>query len=265
MSNYTENEKKPVYKKWWFIIISIILAFPILIFEIACIIVVPQILILELFLGIVVYYSIRNIRKEEREKEEIKKKEENLFRQGYKKVCDNLYIDEKNTKINIQGKTYGFSQILECKLIENSNTINSSYGNTKGKLKNNGKIRTKVNTVSIQTSYCNELYINITVEDFNAPNIKLDVRGKGILKKNSEKYKEVLKKANDVLSLLKIIISKNNEKYIETGTITKIEHRYITEEDVQDQIKKIAELYKDGVLTEYEYSIKKQELLEKIK
>lgn len=64
---------------------------------------------------------------------------------------------------------------------------------------------------------------------------------------------------------MKIVISQNNEKYIEIGTVTKIEHRYITEETVQDQIKKLAELYKDGVLTEYEYSIKKQELLEKIK
>jgi len=264
MGNKLKKGKKPIYKSWWFIIISIILAFPILIFQIACIIVVPPILILELILGIIIYYFIRNKRKQEKEKKEIRKKEMLLFTQGYKKVCDNLYINEESKKLNILGKDYGFSQILDCELIENSNTINTSYGNTRGKLKNNGKIKARVNTFSTETSYCNELYINITVEDFNYPNIKLDVRGKGLLKINGSKYKEVLKNANNILSLLKVVISKNNEKYVESGTITKIEHRYVTEESVQDQIKKIAELYKDGILTEYEFNIKKQELLEKI-
>ncbi len=265
MSKHKKNENKAIYKKWWFIVLSIILLFPIIVFDIACIIVVPPILALEIILGISVYCFIRVIKKEKQKEEEIKKKEEILFRQGYKKIYDNIYMNEESKKLNILGKDYGFSQIIECELIETTNTINSSYGNAKGKLKNNGKIKTRINTLSTETNYCNELYINITVEDFNNPNIKLNVRGKGILATNGLKYKEVLKKANNILSLLKIIISKNNERYIENGTVTKIEHRYITEETVQDQIKKISELYKDGVLTEYEYSIKKQELLEKIK
>ena len=201
----------------------------------------------------------------QRKKKELIEKENNLLKQGYRKVYDNLYIKEKDQKINIQGKVLGFSQIIDCELIENKDTINNSFGNTKGKIKNDGSISTKVNTVSTETSYCNELYINITVEDYKNPNIKLDVKGKGILPTNGAKYKEVLKNANNILSLLKIIISKNNEKYIETGTVTKIEHRHITEETVQEQIKRLSELYKDGVLTEYEYSMKKQELLEKIK
>ncbi len=45
----------------------------------------------------------------------------------------------------------------------------------------------------------------------------------------------------------------------------KIEVNKTVEKDITDKIEKLAELYKDGVLTEYEYSIKKQELLEKIK
>ncbi len=265
MEKHSEKKEKPFYKRWWFILASIIIAFPLLIFEIACIIVVPPVLVLEIFLGALIYGFIRNVKKEKQKEEDIKKKEEALFRQGYKKIYDNIYMNEENKKLNILGKDYGFSQIIECELIETTNTINSSYGNTKGKLKNNGKIKTRMNTLSVGTDYCNELYINITVDDFNNPNIKLNVRGKGILATNGEKYKKVLKNANNILSLLKIIISKSNEKYIKTGPITKIEHRYITEETVQDQIKKLSELYKDGVLTEYEYSIKKQELLEKIK
>ena len=58
------------------------------------------------------------------------------------------------------------------------------------------------------------------------PNIKLNVRGKGLLNTSGKKYKNVMKKANEILSLFKLIISKNNENYVENGTITKIEHRY---------------------------------------
>ncbi len=192
-------------------------------------------------------------------------KENNLLKQGYRKICDNLYINEKDKKINIQEKVLGFSQIIDCELIENKSTINNSSGNTIGEIKNDGRIKTKVNTISTETIYCDELYINITIEDFNAPNIKFDVINKGHLKTNSAKYKKALENANNILSLLKVIISKNNEKYIENGTVTKIEHRYITEETAQEQIEKLSELYKSGVLTEYEYYMKKQELLDKIK
>ena len=263
MEKKERSRKKPIYKKWWFIILLIILAFPILVFEVACIIVVPPFLIIQVFFGVIITYFIRKKRKKKREKEKEEKKEAILFQKGYKKIYNNVYINEKNKEINIKGKKYGFSQIIDCELIENSNTINSSYGNINGRLKNNGKLSTRVNTFSTETSYCNELYINITIEDFESPNIKLDVRENGILRVNGKKYKESLKNANNILSILKIIISKNNERYLENGTITKIEHKYVTEESIQEQIKKLSELYNDGVLTEYEYSMKKQELLEK--
>ena len=54
-----EKEKKPIYKKWWFIVLSIILLFPILIFEIAFIIVVPTAIIPESILGLIVYKYTR--------------------------------------------------------------------------------------------------------------------------------------------------------------------------------------------------------------
>lgn len=38
-----------------------------------------------------------------------------------------------------------------------------------------------------------------------------------------------------------------------------------TEKDITDKIEKIAELHKDGILTDYEFSTKKMELLEKLK
>lgn len=197
--------------------------------------------------------------------EEIAKRDLELFNSGYKKIYNNLYINNKDKTLIINDNKYGFSQIIDCELIENDNTINSTLGNTKGKIKNNGKIKSKTNTIAVSSNYCNELYINITIDDFNNPNIKLDIRGNGMLSTTSNKYKAVIKKANEVLSMFKLIISKNNEKYVENGTITKIEHRHIEEKSYEQKIDELSKLHKNGALTDYEYSMKKQELLEKIK
>lgn len=190
--------------------------------------------------------------------------EEELLSEGYNKIYTNLYINESDNCILINNVKYGFSQIVDCELIENNKSISTTYGNTEGKIMNNGKIKAKTNTLSSEINYCNELYLNITIDDFNNPNIKFNVKDKGRLNTNGNKYRQVIKKANEILSLFKLIISKNNEKYIEKGTITKIEHRYIEEKGYEQKLKELSELYKNGTITDYEYSIKKQELLEKI-
>lgn len=264
MSNHGETEKKPIYKKWWFILLLIIVGIPVLIFEIACLFVAPPIIFLEVVLVLSIYY-FKVIKKQNQTRAKLEEKEQEILSKGYRKIYDNLYLNEQNKNLIINDIKYGFSQILDCELIENDNTISSSYGNTKGKIKNNGKMIGKTNAISTSSDYCNELYINITVDDFNNPNIKLDVRGKGILNTTSAKYKNVIKKANEIVSLFKLIISKNNEKYIENGTVTKIEHRYIEEKSYEQKLDELSKLHKDGALTDYEYSIKKQELLEKIK
>lgn len=265
MSRHEEKEKKPIYKKWWFILLVVIIGIPVLIFEIACIVVVPVILILELFIALLIWYLVKYTKKQKRIKEKLKIEEQKIFNEGYKKIYNNLYINDENKMLIINGIKYGFSQIIDCELVENNSTINSTLGNTKGKIKNNGKIKSKTNTIAISSDYCNELYMNITVDDINNPYIKLDVKGKGILNTTSNKYKNTMKKANEVLSIFKLIISKNDEKYVEKGTVTKIEHRYIQEKSYEQRLEELSKLYKDGALTDYEYSIKKQELLEKIK
>ena len=228
-------------------------------------IVMPFLIIAEIIIAICEYFTIKKIKDIKRQILDKEKMENNLLRSGYKKIYDNLFLDESRKVVNIYGKDYGFSQIVECELIENDNTINSIYGNTKGKIKNSGKIKSRTNTISTSSNYCNELYINITVDDFKNPNIKLDIRGKGLLNTTSKKYENVIKKANEIVSLFKLIVSKNNEKYIENGTVTKIEHKYIEEESNIKKLEELYRLYKKGTLTDYEYSIKKQELLEKIK
>ncbi|MCI8470340.1 MAG: SHOCT domain-containing protein [Clostridia bacterium] len=253
MEKHSDKKKKPFYKRWWFIVLSIIIAFPIVIFEIACIIVIPPILLLQIFLGITIYYFIRSMKKQKKEKEEEKQKELNLYRQEYKKICQGFFVNDKEHKLNILGTEYGFSQIIDCELIEDGTSISQTFG------------KAELKYTTTQVKICTKLFVNITTNDFENPRIIFDCKYGRNIQKNSKAYKEALNNAQNIISVLKIVISQNNEKYIETGTVTKIEHRYISEETVQDQIKKLSELYKDGVLTEYEYSIKKQELLEKIK
>ena len=265
MEENQKTKKKPIYKKWWFIILLIIIGIPVLIFEIALVAVVPPVIVLEAIVVLTIYYLVKTTKKQKKIKTEQEEKEKIIISKGYKKICDNLFLNEQNKSLIINDIKYGFSQIVECELIENDNTINNTYGNTKGKIKNNGKIKSKTNTISVSNDYCNELYLNITVDDFNNPNIKLDVRGKGLLNTDSEKYKKTIKRANEILSMFKVIISKNNEQYIENGTITKVEHRYIEEKSYEQKLDELSKLHKNGALTDYEYSIKKQELLEKIK
>lgn len=228
-------------------------------------IVIPVLLILEIIVAICEYFTIRKIKKINNAIQEKERMENKLFKNGYKKIYDNLFINEQKNVVNILGKDYGYSQIIDCQLVQNDSSINNTFGNTKGEIKGNGKIKAKTKTISSENKYCNELYLNITVDDFNNPNIKVNVRGLGLLNTNGERYKKVIEKANEILSLFKLIISKNNEKYTENGIVQKIEHKYIEEESNIKKLEELSRLHKNGELTDYEYSIKKQELLEKIK
>ncbi len=57
----------------------------------------------------------------------------------------------------------------------------------------------------------------------------------------------------------------NTNQQINNYKSFKIEVNKTVEKDITDKIEKLSELYRDGVLTEYEFSMKKMELLEKLK
>lgn len=242
MVEYGGNKKKPIYKKKWFIAFCIVISIPIIIFEIACISVAPSILILEIILALSIVILAKAIKKEKSQKKIKLQKERGMIQQGYKKICESFYINNKENKLKILDNVYGFSQIIDCELIEDY----TSYQTT-------------------QLEICTELGVNITTNDFNNPRIMFDCKCKKNVAKNSKAYKDALNNAQNIISTLKIVISQNNEKYIETGTITKIEHKYITEENASIQIERLSQLHKDGVLTDYEFEMKKKELLDKIK
>lgn len=184
---------------------------------------------------------------------------------GYKKVSRGLFLDEDSKKVNILGNDYGFSQIIDCEIVEKNSSMTNSFGTTSGGINENGQISTYTNTYSSQSVYCKELYVNITVDDMLNPNIRLDVLRYGSLFVGSKKYHEHYNEANKIVSTLKLIMNKSKEVYIESGTINKVEHRYIEEKNLEERLKDLGNLYKDGILTEYEYTIKKQELLDKMR
>lgn len=188
-------------------------------------------------------------------------KENTMLKQGYRKIYNNMFIDETNKKINILGQDYGFTQIIDYELVSDETSMSFSTGNTK--IKNIKKAKTT--TITTQNDICKELYINIVTDDFQHPKIKFNLFTGYSIYKNSKQYKKIIEDAYNIEAILKLIISKNNEKYVENGSITKIEHRYVNEADIIDKVEKLAQLHKEGILTDYEFSTKKMELLEKLK
>lgn len=215
-------------------------------------------------LGIILVILNINIKKQKALRNELDI-ENALLKDGYKKICKGIFVDEQKQRINLLNKEYGFSQIVNCELIVNNKSLDNTYSKTKGKVKRNGKIKANTYNYNNQISYCEQIYINILVDDLQNPNIKVNLKENYNLNVNSKKYKETIAKAEEVVSMLKVIISRNNEKYIENGIVTKVEHKYITEENASIQIERLSQLHKDGVLTDYEFEMKKKELLDKIK
>lgn len=61
------------------------------------------------------------------------------------------------------------------------------------------------------------------------------------------------------------LINKQVSSIQTIGQAIKIENKIVTEETITSQLQKLSDLHKANVITDYEYSIKKQELLDKMK
>ena len=102
MEVHSKETTKAIYKRWWFIVLMVIISIPIIIFEIACIAVAPSILVLELILALLIYVLVKAVKREKKRKELKLQKERNLIQQGFKKLCDNFYINEEEHKLKIE-------------------------------------------------------------------------------------------------------------------------------------------------------------------
>lgn len=190
------------------LIIMAILLGILLFLNLLLIIIIPALIVLEIILFILEYFTIKKIREINQYNKEVLDKRNELISEGYVKIYDSFLINEKKSKLIINGHEYNFSQIIDCELIESNGTFDNTFGKTK--IKNNG---IKTHSFSVGTNYCIDLYINITVDDFKSPNLKLNLRSSGLIIKNSKKYNKMLENANNILSALKLIIHKNNETH----------------------------------------------------
>lgn len=193
--------------KGGYIFLAILLLILLLINLLLMAVAIPFIIV-ALIAAIGEYFTIKKIKKIGKSKMETESQEKNLQELGYSKIARGLFLNEAKRKINILGKDYDFSQIIDCELIESNSTIDNTYARTNGKIKNNGKIKTATNSLTAETTFCNEMYINITIDDLNNPCIKLDVRNNGIITVGSKKYKENKEQADRIIATLKLIKTK---------------------------------------------------------
>lgn len=198
-------------------------------------------------IGIVIYNMKKINDKIEELEEQRKKMEKVLFEKGFECICETLYLNDKESKVMILGKEYEFAQILDCKMTDNLSEINNE------EIKGFSSINREEPHIALE----------IAVDDFKQPNIKLKFTCTNDVK--TEEYKKVKKLVDDVYATINIILHKNKDKYLEKGTITKIEHIHVEEKSLDELLEKLSELHKSGVLTDYEFAMKKAELLEKLK
>ena len=92
---------------------------------------------------------------------------------------------------------------------------------------------------------CESLCIKLTVKDFTYPTFYINLITDKI-KKSSFKYKSIMKRAQEVLSQLQLVVNSQSENQ---------------SVDATDEIRKYKALLDDGLITQEEYEIKKNELL----
>lgn len=145
--------------------------------------------------------SKTNTRTDKLEKQEI----ENIWIKPHK----NLWINEKERKIKINNNNYDFSQIIDYELLIDGSSISKA---------NLGSVATRSLLFGViggttakrtETNYCSQLELKITVNNLSKPTEYINfMDGFRKINKNTIIYKKISKKAEDCISILKIITKK---------------------------------------------------------
>jgi len=182
-----------------------------------------------------------------------------------KKIGTYLYLDDNNKKwaipeVTITGKLknirlYNYSDILNFELIEDGNSIikggvgraiaggvlfggvGAIVGGVTGKKKN--------------TSLCSRLQIKITLNKLNMSTEYINLITTET-KKDGSVYKMYFNTAQEIISTLEVICSKNANKSDNENT---------SNISTADEILKFKKLLDEGIITQEEFDRKKQELL----
>ena len=173
-------------------------------------IVYPIMLVVTIICAITEIIIVKRVKENKQYIKIQKEKELKYLNNGYEKLYDNIYLKEEEKKIIINNKDYDFSQIVDCELITDNSSVNTTIGKSKGKLKNSGKIKGKSISTTVNIEYCNDMYINVVVDDFVEPNIRINLIKNALIYVNGKKYKEMQAIGNKIVATLKLIVSKNN-------------------------------------------------------
>lgn len=93
--------------------------------------------------------------------------------------------------------------------------------------------------------------IKLTLNNFQSPTVYIELLNKKKIKTNSNKYKEMYEKAQEILSTLAVL--QNNKE--ESNSVK-------DNKPTTDRIREYKALFDDGIITEDEFNAKKKELLE---
>ena len=123
-----------------------------------------------------------------------------------------FYINESLKKVRINTREYNFSDIIDFELlIDGSSISKAQLGSTIGKTLLFGGIIGGTTSKRKNINYCTQLQIKVTVNNLSDPTEYINfMTGFSKLNKNSYAYKKASENANDCLSILTIIIKRNN-------------------------------------------------------
>lgn len=170
-------------------------------------------------------------------------------------IIDN---NEKYVQFELSGvktRKYKFEEILKYEVIENGDSV---VKGTAGKALVGGLFfglgGALIGSASSKkiNNKCNDLSINIYLNDISTPNIILPIIKSEILK-NSAYYTESVSLAKSVCGLLEFAI---NQKEI-TG-----EENFSEPKSDKEKLKELKEMFEEGLVSEEEYNQKKKQILD---
>lgn len=152
-------------------------------------------------------------------------------------------------------KVYNCNDIIEYELLEDGISVTSGglgraaaggilfggVGAIVGGVTGKKKTRSEIENFKIK----------LTLNNFQSPTVYIELLNKKKIKTNSNKYKEMYEKAQEILSTL-AVLQNNKEESISVKD----------KQPAADQIREYKALFDDGIITEDEFNAKKKELLE---